>query len=339
MRNLALLLLVSWPVCAQLESGPNQPPAARIELDEWSVSFARLRALAERGEYAAADGVAQQALREAARFGPNDVRVGLTLNQTGLVSQFLGRYTGAERAYRRAIRILEADASHALALVQTLHNLASLCMQFGGRYEQAERLMRRAVELATARFGSAHPETGPVLANLASAMMMQGKFREAAAVFHRALAVLEAGSSPYRANTASVLSNLGYLAFVEGDPRRAFDYVTRSLQLYETALGRAHPEMITPLLNLGRVCLVLNRTTAAEEPLRRAAALALSSFGPDHPILAEILSTHAEALGKQGRKKEARNMEAASRTIRELDTHRLGNMTVDLSDLIDSSRK
>lgn len=166
----------------------------------------------------------------------------------------LCRYPEAERACRRAIRILEEDVELRLILAHVLCNLASLHLEYGDRYSQAESVMRRAVELAAGTLGPDDPDLGAMLGNLASAHMKQRHDSQARALFSRALAILEKSPASHQPNTASVLSNLAVLTFTEGDAQGALGFIVRSFALYEQSLGPDHPELVRPLLNLGR-CL------------------------------------------------------------------------------------
>ena len=315
------------PARYQLLTGSDQDSA-------WGAFLAGVEDLRERGRYEAAYDLALKALREAEQFGFEDFRVAVTLNQLGLLCNFLSRYSEAEAVYLRAVRIIEHDAEHRLVFTQVLHNLSSLYMQNDARYSQAERLLRRAIEVGTTLLGADHPDVGAMLANLASARMMQRHDSEAQVLFERALGILEKSPPSHQPNVASVLSNLGCLTFRQGDHIHALAYMIRSIAVYEQSLGTNHPELVSPLLNLGRIHLALNHSALAEEPLQRAAAIAASALGAEHPILGEVLSTYAVVLRKNGKKKEGRQMEARAKGIRTVNPGRVENATIHVADLL-----
>lgn len=336
MRTLAFLTFLGGSLYAQLERAPVQLPAAAADDETWGALVVKLDTLFHQGHYQAAYDFAPAALREAERFGSDGVRVGLTLSHIGLVCHSLGRYPEAERAYLRAIRILEDDTGQRLVFARAQHNLSTLYMEYG-RYRQAEPLIHHALEIVTALLGSDHPDVGGILSNLASAHMMQNRMAEALAEFARALAILEKSPTGHAPNTASVLSNLGYLTLKQGNPLGAIAYLKRSISLYDQTLGPAHPEVVTPLLNLGRVYLALNRAAMAEEALRRAATVAETMLGGEHPLLGEVLSSYSAALRRNGRKREAREMETRAKAILAADPCRTAEMTVHVADLAGQS--
>jgi tetratricopeptide (TPR) repeat protein len=63
---------------------------------------------ADQKDHSKAEQIFLKALHEAERFGPNDVRVGSTLNKLGLVYQEEKRYADAESAFRKALPMFES---------------------------------------------------------------------------------------------------------------------------------------------------------------------------------------------------------------------------------------
>ena len=80
-------------------------PATRAQgSDEaWKNLVAQGLASASSNDYAAAEQKLQQALREAERFGPDDARVGTTLNNLGLVYR-ARRNTPTRKPHTAALR-------------------------------------------------------------------------------------------------------------------------------------------------------------------------------------------------------------------------------------------
>ena len=203
------LLAVGWLIFWTAE-GTAAPEAANSDPYRiWATLLVNVMDLREQGHYEAAYDVALNALGEAERSGSEDFRVGVTLNQVGLLCNSLGRQSAAEAAYLRAIRIFEHHLEQRLVLAEVLHNLSSLYLGYGARLSQAERLMRRSLEIGITVLGPDHPDVGAMLANLASACAMLRHDSEARALFERALVILEKSAASHRPNLASVVSNLG----------------------------------------------------------------------------------------------------------------------------------
>jgi tetratricopeptide (TPR) repeat protein len=96
------------------------------------------------GRLAEAEHFAQEALRTAEGFGPDDPRRGHSLSNLGLVYAAQGRYPAAERLYTRALAIFErALGPDHPAVAQSLTNLAAL-YRVTDRITAADELDRRA---------------------------------------------------------------------------------------------------------------------------------------------------------------------------------------------------
>jgi hypothetical protein len=276
-------------------------------------------------------------VRAAEAFGLKDVRVAVTLTRVGLAYAVLGRFSESERAYVRALSVLEESPGDRLLLAQVLEGRALVQLHSGG-YARAKGLMERAVAIGSEVHGSDHPDVAGMLANLASAQMMLRKDSEAQALFERALAIVEAGPPQYQEERAGIIANLGFLAFWRGDMSVANSYLQRSVTVYEAQVGRHHPKMITPLLNLARLRLELRDPKDAEGLILQAMAIAQGSFGATHPALYELYGTYADVLRGTGQKKAARQMEALAKAILAANPADVERLTVDISGLYSRKR-
>jgi tetratricopeptide (TPR) repeat protein len=322
-RIVCLFLIFVWVV----------PVFPFAQDQEWPALFRHAGEAYEAGQYQAALELALSALQAAEKFGPTDVRLAVTLKRVGLLHRVLGRNTESQRAYERAISILEDNPQERFLLAQTLDGLSLVWMQSGRRYAQAERLMQRAVAIGCDVRGPDNRDLAGMMANLASAQMMLRKDSEAQVLFQRALAILEKSPPQYQLERAGILANLGFLAFWHGDTSGAHSYLEGSVAAYEEVLGRNHPELITPLLNLARLRLELRRPKEAEAPVLQAFAIAERGLGANHPSFYQIFSTYSAVLRSSGRKREARQMEARANEILIANPAEVANFTVNISDL------
>jgi tetratricopeptide (TPR) repeat protein len=123
--------------------GPNHPDTARIEVRLGGT-------LAKLGRFQEATALAEQGLRTAEEaLGPENDQLGLILNYLGIVYAEQGRYSDAESAFRRAIRISarlgDAHPEHLVGL----QNYAAL-LRLMHRNKEAGRIeaqLRRALAL------------------------------------------------------------------------------------------------------------------------------------------------------------------------------------------------
>jgi tetratricopeptide (TPR) repeat protein len=283
--------------------------------------------MAQTGQYRSADDVVQRALHEAEEFGLNDVRVAYSLNQAGVIHYCLGRFSEAEQAYQRGIRILEGRADHWKVLARIFTDLGELYVAVGGRNTEAEQAFRRALELAVSALGPKHPDLIDPFTNLAGAVMLRNDLAEARGLFERARALV---ADP-NALPASPSNGLGVLMWREGKPEEALPYMTRATEGWRKEKGVSHPNLIRPLLNSARVYLELNRAPDALPLLREARSIAEATLGRTHPALGEILASLSIAVGKTGGRKEARELDRRSVAILKLYPGRI--MTVNVADL------
>lgn len=99
-----------------------------------------------------------EALEEAEKFGEDDPRLALSLNNLAAVYHTQGKYTMAEPLYTRSLDIktrLHGEDHPEVAL--NVHNLAIL---YSARrmYPVAEKYYKRAIEIKTRLHGEHHPE-------------------------------------------------------------------------------------------------------------------------------------------------------------------------------------
>ena len=91
-------------------------------------------------DYAAAEKGFVKALSEAETFGPQNIRVGSTLNSLGLVYRAEKKYSEAEAAYRRALHIMEVAYGENLDVANVNFNLAGVLFDVGHQVEALPNL-------------------------------------------------------------------------------------------------------------------------------------------------------------------------------------------------------
>ena len=107
------------------------------EQGNWESDYQTANRKSGEGDYLQAMKVMRMALAEAEIFGPDDNRVAMTLNNLGTIYQYLGRYTEAEKCYRRSMLIWQKSGNDFQVHIATsLNNLASLYKQTG-QYSKA----------------------------------------------------------------------------------------------------------------------------------------------------------------------------------------------------------
>ena len=284
------------------------------------------------GNYAAAAVSFLGAVR-AAEQARLDTCLVLSLNSLARVDDDLGRFSEAERLYRRALAILKnGNHTGGTSYAGILSNLGALCVE-DGQVAAGEAMLREAL----ARYARILPADDDRVAatrnGLAEALMREGKYREAERLIEQALVALE-NSSQHRGMLAVTLSNQAVLRRMQGRDKEAVPLLERSLGIFESQNGRDHPALLRGLNNLATAYAFTRRREEADATFRRALALAEKYLGTNHPTYGSVLSNYAEFLHMSGRKAEARTLAAQANDVLRDSARRNGlGMTVDASAL------
>ncbi|MFQ5792920.1 MAG: tetratricopeptide repeat protein [Acidobacteriota bacterium] len=270
----------------------------------------------QQGRYAVAEKSLQAALKEAERFGPQDERLAVTLNDLAALYGAQGRHSRAEPLQKRALAVREKvfGPEHP-QVAQSLHNLASL-YQLQGRYAEAEPLHKRSLAIWEKTLGPAHPDVAQSLNNLASLYEAQGRYPEAEPLYKRALAIREKALGPEHPHVGTTLNNLAGLYRAQGKYAEAEPLHKRSLAIFEKALGPEHPEVATSLNNLAALYKTQGRYAEAEPLYKRSLAIWEKALGPEHPLVATSLENYASLLRETNREPEAAELETRAKAIR-----------------------
>jgi tetratricopeptide (TPR) repeat protein len=150
----AVALLAAAPA-ARAQDAPEAETAWRIFVME------ALRAAGAQ-DYLKAEQALLKALKEAAKSGPDDTRVGTTLNDLGLVYRAERKYSEAEGAYRRALEIMEDAYGDSIDVGNVNFNIASVMFDQGHKVEALPSL-RRTLGIYDRLLGSTSPKTADAL--------------------------------------------------------------------------------------------------------------------------------------------------------------------------------
>jgi tetratricopeptide (TPR) repeat protein len=240
-----------------------------------------------------------RAVTEAAQSW-EDARTARLNTALGYTVYLLGDYTGAQRAWERALALDERLFGPDHPQVATsLNNLAELYRALG-RYREAEPLYQRALELHERALGPEHPYVATGLNNLALLYEAEGRYGEAEPLLQRALAIREHLLGPEHPHVAQSLHNLAGLYSAEGRYGEVEPLCQRALALREQALGPEHPDVARSLNDLAMLYHTQGRYADAEPLLQRALGIRERVLGPDHPDVATSLNNLAglyQALG------------------------------------------
>lgn len=295
----------------RLDARPNSANQLTVRL------YNRISGLAlEGGRFGDARFHAQAALRlaeSAAAAGhgaaspaarPGADQVVSALNNLARADRAVADYASAERAYKRAISLLDGRGDKANAGILT-DNLAVLYLH-QGRFDEAERHHKRALALLEETLGREHASVGRAAANLGTMLNEAGRPAEAEPLLRRALAIANARSPRVAVSIGVIEDNLAGLLRRTGRHAEARGHLLRALALFEGALPLRHPRLATARNNLGRFLLDIGDLEQAEAQLKRALEISEAIYGRDSAHNAFAASNLAEVYTASRRYSEAR---------------------------------
>ncbi len=217
-----------------------------------------------------------------------------------------GKYSEAEKLYRRALLITERSVGGTHPNVAALvHNIGTVC-QSQARLGEAEALYRRSLEILEAVYGRDHPDMAASLNNLGSLYLSQARYGEAEGLIQRALDITEKTLGKDHPDLASSLNALGNLYRARGKYKEAEKRYERALKLTEKARGSSHPDLIIILNNYSMNHYELGKYSDAESMLKRSLEIAEESLGLEHPDVAMIVTNLLLVYQAQGKDDRAR---------------------------------
>jgi tetratricopeptide (TPR) repeat protein len=145
-----------------------------------------------RGDYAAAETPAREAVRLRQLLGGNSLRIAADKTVLGAVHAGLGNLDESEDILREALGVWRerfGENHYEAAVIQ--HNLASIDQQ-RGQAAEAEREFRNALCIKTDVLGPTHPEVASILNNLGVLYAEEGRTSDARQAYVDALSIFTA---------------------------------------------------------------------------------------------------------------------------------------------------
>ncbi len=230
---------------------------SRIHLGRAKRLHSQASRLVARGDYPAADAAFRRAIREANRAGGLDpLFLAAMLNDFGVLCKASGRFAAAERAYRRAMRLIASsrrNPGYKDALATLYHNLGGIA-HARGRYGEGLRYARRGIAIRKAIRPRDTLALAADEAALAAILADAGRMADAAKLYLRALRTFRRILGARHCEVGSTLSGLGSLYARTARPNEAERALRLGVTIMEDALGKRHPRIATALNNLAVVC-------------------------------------------------------------------------------------
>jgi CHAT domain-containing protein len=255
----------------------------------WAQLSQQAEQLRKQGQINQAIPLAQQAVQvAAATFGPNDRRVGLSLDSLGLLYKSLDEFADADSCFRRSAAILKAaDGPQSKDAGAVLLNLADLYADHG-RWGEAESDFREALTIAVQAYGQNDPHVADVLRDGGSLMIDEGKLQPAASVLRGAIAIYTNAGPAYGSQLAATYNLAGQVVSDAGAPKEAETLFQKAIDLSEKSEGPNSTNLATYLANLANVYKDEQRFAEAEPLYLRMIAILQHNYDLNNPILDEV---------------------------------------------------
>ncbi len=249
--------------------------------------------LQERGDYAEAQTVYQQALERVERAGNEPAQRAAVLNNLGVLLRERGEHAGALPMLREALALRQAQLGPDHPTTAASMNGLGTLLRDLGELDEAAELLQRSLEVRRRQLGDDHPQVATALNNLALLHRSRGDYGAAEALHREALVLRlrlhgenhpDVASSLY--NLAETLRSAGRLAEAEESYRRAIDG-------WRVSLGGDHPRIAFPMNGLAEVFRLRGETAAAAALLEEALTIRRAALGERHPLVASTLTVLA----------------------------------------------
>ena len=216
---------------------------------------------------------------------PEDIEFVKKLETIGKFLFQAAEYGGAERFYRRALKLREENDGEGERMAHTLTHLGEV-LGAQGKYAEAEDALRGSLKIIEEIYSEGHAETASALDGLATLLYTTRSYDRAEPLFHRALKIRERALGQNHSDSIMSLVNLGALYFAQERSKEAQVIFDMALKRSEQALGQNHPLTAMVLNNMAAVLRDEEDYEGAIPLLERSMEINQKIFGPRHPEIA-----------------------------------------------------
>lgn len=214
-----------------------------------------------------------QAVQQAGRFPPGDPRIGATFNSLGLIYREEKKYGDAEKAFEKALGILEqAYGTDSLDAGNVSFNIASVLMA-DGRYENAIPYIKKSRAVYLTILGPDSLKTTSTLCLIGEVYRNLKRFNEAEIPLKECADMREASGGLENPDLADAIYNLALVYEHQGKYALAEPLLRLSGKIREITLGVTSPEFAEALEADAALLKMMGRDQEAEKEEIMAAAV------------------------------------------------------------------
>ncbi len=257
---LALALLIAVPLVRGQDDGA------------WKFSVLQGLDAAGKKDFSKAEQSFLKALRQAEAFGPQDTRVGVTLNSLGLLYRAEHKYADAETAYRRAIAIIERAYPDSIDVANIGYNLAS-AMFDEGHAAEALPAIQKSRAIYQRLLGADSLKTAAVLCLEGDAYRIGKRYAEAEPPLRRCAEIREKNKGLNNGDVGDAVQSLARVFAAEGKISTAEARYRLLEKIRENTVGITSPLMADAMEEHAAVLKSMSRDKEAERLAVMAAAI------------------------------------------------------------------
>lgn len=297
----ALLVLLPLALSASpaaAEKGEAAPPAGQVMTGPEAQSlFARAAELDRAGAYPEAERVLAGVVSGVERAtGADSLPTAYALRAWSLQASNVARFEEAERALRRALRIVEklrGNRHPEFAAIQL--ELAQLYLLLD-RAEEAQPLVAAAGESLKRSYGPRHAMVAQAVAVSARLAQRQGRFAEAESLWNDALGLIQGGRKPNPADVSAVMHGLAATYLNQHDAPAAIEMLGRVIAIVEKSVGTEDVAYGLVLQSMAAVQVNDGAFLDARRTIEIAVSAQKRTLRPEHPLLGRSYLLLAEIL-------------------------------------------
>lgn len=296
----------------QLEALEGQP-ATRAELAD---VLARIyRAL---GEFERSRELAEQAVAlQRTAHGEDDLRVAQSLHSLGQSLGQLARNEEAERAHRRALRIVQGNKPVSRAALGTSQHLLGVARHVAESYEEALDHFDRAVAARSEVHGEDSPEIAETLNDMAMTHYQIGEYDLAEEKWQQSLRIFSTEMGPDHPKSLQLRSRLAAVKNHRGSHAEAAVELKEILEAQRGIYGNQHPVVATRLFELGYAFYLDGEYERAGEAWEECLEIRRQIFGESHPQVGNVLQGLAAVARAGGELDRAESLLQTVKSINE----------------------
>jgi tetratricopeptide (TPR) repeat protein len=270
-RILPICALVLSLALAAVAVAADDPDAV------WKGMFAAAVRASGARDFAAAEDILTKAVTETQRFPPGDARQGLTLNTLGLVYKEEKKYAEAEKAFRKAIDILEkAYGPETIDFGNVNFNLAGVLIA-EGHWESALPLIQASQTIYRKILGDDSLKVASTLCMTGEVYLNLKKYYLAEEPLKHCADSREASGGMQNAEFADALSQLGLVYVAEGKYALADPVFKLVEKIREVTAGITSIEFAEALETHAALLRTMGRVQDADRDATMAAAVRRSA--------------------------------------------------------------